>query len=109
MITCRECNKRFRIKLNSSRFGIKLKEGYQTTCPYCGYVIYLGDVDQVKYLLIFARVLSVLVASFLGMNTRLLRSQERLILVGGGALVFVFIMHHLSLWIAGKVYDWLSN
>jgi len=106
--TCKECNKRFRIKLNS-RFGIVLKDGYQTTCPYCGYVIYLDEISQVRRFLILARMLPVFVTFLIGMNARLLASQGLLTIAGVGAVVFVFATHHLTLWIAGKMYDKLSK
>lgn len=109
VITCRRCQKRFRIRLNSKLGGLKLEEGYQTTCPYCGYVIYIGDVNQARYLLFWTRILLVLMASFLGMNARLLVAQERFIAVGVGTIVLMFAIHHLSLWVAGKLYDKLSK
>ena len=109
MVTCKECRKRFKIKLDSKFFGIKLKEGYQTTCPYCGYVIYLGDISQARSLLFWAKMLLVLMASFLGMNARSLYAQERLIVVGVVFVVFIFAMDRLTLWIAGKMYDKLSK
>jgi len=108
MVTCKECNKRFRIKLNGGRFGIKLKEGYQTTCPYCDYVTYLGDISQVKSFLFWMRVLPGFVMFVVVANTRSLYMQERLIAVGV-AVTFLFAIHYLELWIAGKMYDKLSK
>lgn len=108
MVTCKGCNKRFRVKLNSKFFGIKLKEGYRTTCPNCGDVIYLGDIDQVRYLLFWTRILSIIIVTFLGMNARTLYAQERMIVAVIGVVIFVFIMNYLSLCIAGKMYDKLS-
>ena len=104
MVTCKECSKRFKIKLNRKFFGIKLKEGYQTTCTICGYVVYLGDTSQVKSLLFWTRMLPGFVMFFVALATRTLYMQERLI-IAGGALIFVLIMDRISLWISGKMYD----
>ena len=108
MTTCKECNKRFRIKLNR-KFGIMLKGGYQTTCPYCGYVIYLNEIRQVRCFLRWTGMLLVLMAFYLGLNARLLYAHDLLIVVGVGFIVFVYAMNRLSLWIAGKMYDKLSK
>lgn len=110
MVTCNECNKKFKIKLNS-KFGIKLKEGYQTTCPYCGFIIYLSDIDQVRWFLTWARMLPTFVMFIIGinMNTILLDLQELLIAVGVGVVVFMFVIHRLTLLIAGKMYDKLRT
>lgn len=109
MVTCKECNKRFIIKFNKGRFGIKLKEGYQTTCPYCGYVIYLGDVSQVRSFLFWSHGVPMFVLLIIRMNTRWLDLQELPIVEIAGAIVFVYAFHRLSLWIAGKMYDRLSK
>jgi len=108
LVACKECCKRFKIKLNRKFLGIKLIEGYQTTCPFCGYVIYLGDISQVKSLLFWTRMLPGLVMFLVVINTRTLYMQERLIVVGG-ALIFVYVVDRISLWISGKLYDKLSK
>jgi len=103
MVICKECGKRFKIKLNL-KFRIKLKEGYQTTCPHCGYITHLSDVSQARSFLSWTRMLPALVMFLAVMFTRSLYIQERLI-VAGGALVLVLVIDRLSLWIAGKMYD----
>jgi len=108
MVTCKECGKRFRIKLNSGILGIRLKEGYQTTCSCCGYVTYLGDVSQVRSFLYWMGMLPGFVMVVVIMNTRSLYMQERLIAVGI-AVAFLFAIHYIELWIAGKMYDKLSR
>jgi len=109
MLACKKCNKRFRIKLDSKFFGIKLEKGYQSTCPYCGYVVYLFDIRQVRYLLYLTRMLSVIIATFLGMNARTLYAQERLIVAAIGVAIFVFVINYVSLYIACKMYDKLNK
>jgi len=108
MVICKECGKKFRIKLNSSVLGIKLKEGYQTTCPYCSYITYLGDIRQVRSFLFWMRTLPGFVMFVVVRNTRMLYLQERLIAIGV-AIIFLLAIHHLELWIAGKMYDKLSR
>jgi len=109
MVTCKECNKRFKIKLNSGRFGIKLKGGYQTTCPFCGYVTYLGDISQVRSFLFWSHGVPIFALLLIRMNTRWLDLQELVIVEIVGAMVLVYVIHRLSLWIAGKIYDKLSK
>jgi len=108
MVTCKECSKKLKIKLNSGIFGIKLKEGYQTTCPYCSYITYLGDISQVRSFLDWMGMLPGFIMVVVVINTRSLYTQERLIAVGI-AVAFLFAIHYLELLIAGKMYDRLSK
>ena len=100
MITCKDCSKKFRIKLIN---------GDETSCPYCGYDISLREIDQVRWFMDGAKFLSQLVVFFIGMNAGLLYPQGRLIVRGGWAVASVIVIHHLMLWIAGKMYDKFSN
>ena len=103
MVTCKECNKRFRIKLNF-KFGIILKGGYQTTCPCCGYIVYLDEISKIRRLMHWAGMLVVTVACLIAVSTRTLYMHERLIIVGG-VVVFAYVIERLLLRIAGRMYD----
>jgi len=108
MVTCKECNKRYKIKLNRRFFGIKLEKGYQTTCPFCGYITYLGDLSPVRYLLFWTRMLPGVVMFLAVINTRTLYIRERLF-IAGGVLILVLVLDRILLWVSGKMYDKLSK
>jgi len=109
MVTCKECNKRFRIKLGTKFFGVILKDGYQTKCPYCGHITYLGTISPVRSIMFWSHVLTFMLSSYLGANIRTLHAQGRLIIVVAGFVILVFAISRISLWIAGRVYDKLSK
>ena len=100
MVTCEECNKKFKIKFSRRN---------ETTCPHCGYVIHFDGPAKWFINLILIPLFLVALYIAININTGLPPLLELLLFVGTYAAILKFIVFPPLLWIAGKIYDKCSK
>jgi len=100
MVTCDDCSKKFKVKLNRRN---------ETTCPHCGYVIHFDGPAKWFMHSILIPLFLVALYIMLNINTGLSFWPELLVVVGTYAAILKFIVFPPVLWIAGKIYDRYSK